>query len=466
MVRGFAVYGRGARWAGRAGGPLHVFNSYELVDDFEGTAADAGWTTETNVTRHSPGDAVSGDRVAQFDPGSTGYLFGDSSGLATVPGHGNDPLALHLRGDPSIYGHEITIDIEATVDASDNLVDGYRLEVPTDSNNWYLYRYDDGAATQLASGWVDTTSGEWIEVEWSYTDSGHTISLSATGDDTISAGDTTYTANDGFRLGAVTAADPDYVEMDHVHVGDDTVTPPGVDLYEPFDSDPEWEDFFNQWAWAYDSAQTSIVDISGRSGNQLQVEIPSDSNRGLTAARLFDSEQLEVHQRYWIRFESGFQADSTFNGKLPGFTGREELNAGAGGNPADGNEWSARARFEPRDTETSGDGMQLEWYVYHLDQSGDYGDPFPWNFYPNENQWYKIDQYIHLGNVNTNDGILRAWVDDSQVHERTDLRFRQSGGHDVTGSWFDFFHGGSDTPNASIYTQYDDFEVTLGAKRV
>lgn len=235
------------------------------------------------------------------------------------------------------------------------------------------------------------------------------------------------------------------------------------DVVEPLD-DASWVDTFgDEWDYGIET-NASIRDISGRSGDQLQMRVPSGENRGVYTVHNHKSRTgtapTKCYHRFYIRFEPGFHDNRTEDGKLPGFAGRSGTSEGAGGTPASGTGWSARMGWDKL-WRHSGSEIPLEWYLYHMDASGSYGE-HDFIRYLDEGQWYLIEQYIDLGEPNTNDSTLRCWVDGELEYERTDLRWRESGGNDIEWSWWDLYHGGGGTPDDDIYVQFDDFKLTRG----
>lgn len=236
------------------------------------------------------------------------------------------------------------------------------------------------------------------------------------------------------------------------------------DVTEPFD-DSSWIDTFGEvWDYGVDT-HTSVYDVDGRDGNQLDMLIPAGENRGVYTVHNHETRTgtapTKLYHSFYLRFEPGFNANLEDDGKLPGFGGRDGTDEGAGGNPANGTGWSARMGWDdPWDY--PGDGIPLDWYLYHMDTSGSYGEHNPWGILLEEGRWYRIEQYIDLGTPDTNDGVLRGWVDGSLEFERTDLRFRKSGGNDVQWTWWDFYHGGGNAPSGDIHVQFDDLNITRG----
>jgi len=235
------------------------------------------------------------------------------------------------------------------------------------------------------------------------------------------------------------------------------------DVTEPFD-DATWIDTFgDEWDYRL-SSNASIADVKGRSGNQLQATVPGGENRGMFTihnhATRTRNAPTKLYHKFYIRFEPGFANDVTDDGKLPGFAGRDGTDEGAGGNPANGTGWSARMAWgDPGD---HGSGIALNYYIYHMDASGSYGEHDHWGRLLEEDRWYQIEQYIDLGTPDANDGVLRGWIDSNLEYDRTNLRWREDGGNDVQWSWWDFYHGGGKVPNGDVTVQFDELDVVRG----
>jgi len=140
-------------------------------------------------------------------------------------------------------------------------------------------------------------------------------------------------------------------------------------------------------------------------------------------------EPEEIYWRHYVRFADDWSPEG--QGKLPGFGGTYNR-GGWGGKPSDGyNGWSARGWW----WYTTGNpptAAKTGYYVYHVDQPGDYGSNWVWSrpggddWLVGWNQWYCVEQYCKMNTPGQNDGILRAWIDGEEVFEKTDIRFRDT----------------------------------------
>jgi hypothetical protein len=182
----------------------------------------------------------------------------------------------------------------------------------------------------------------------------------------------------------------------------------------------------------------------------------------------FKQEEREIFLRMDIRFGSTFR-DVNDGGKLPlGFTAQYDSAAGteycgnAGSSCASGDRgWSARGGYSiltdranpvyPR--------VQGHQYVYHYQQSIDYGDFIPWGALAlfELDRWYTIEMQIRVNDPGVPNGEMRWWVDGKLSREVVGFQFRgpttlgaitQKGGEQLArGLWLAFFHGGKNPPN-------------------
>lgn len=173
-------------------------------------------------------------------------------------------------------------------------------------------------------------------------------------------------------------------------------------------------------------------------------------------------EPEELYARYYLYFPSDFEVIEG-GGKLPGPAGAYGDDAQAG-NPSDGtNGWSARGAFRPANTSDSSTSVPIlpEYYVYHADMSGSYGDRWAWDTTFDRGRWYQIDQHIKMNTPGQNDGVLGAWVDGQQVFDKRDLSFRNEGYNNIKIEmyWFTYTYGGSWTSPRDNAAYFSDFTL-------
>lgn len=177
-----------------------------------------------------------------------------------------------------------------------------------------------------------------------------------------------------------------------------------------------------------------------------------------------DSAYAQTH----ILFPSDAQIynpnESTHGTKLPGISGYY-TEAGNGGDPGDGHSWSARTQNEEITSSTSNDGWRQNVFPYHMDQPGTYGDKEPWNGEYPFGEWVKQTMYVEMNTPGEYDGIIRGWMDDTLVYERTDYRFRSTDHPDagITRAYGGYIYwGGSWGSPKDQYVYFRDFTLTHG----
>jgi hypothetical protein len=157
---------------------------------------------------------------------------------------------------------------------------------------------------------------------------------------------------------------------------------------------------------------------------------------------------------YTLRFSKDF--DLVKGGKLPGLCGGPENVSG--GRPANGqNGFSARLMWRR-------DGRG-EAYVYHKNQKGDYGDSFafPADFrFPTDTP-VKVRLAVSMNMPGKSDGVLRVWIDEKLLVERSDMEWRSVDSFGVDGLYFETFHGGGDrswAPTKPCWAEFGELRVS------
>lgn len=162
--------------------------------------------------------------------------------------------------------------------------------------------------------------------------------------------------------------------------------------------------------------------------------------------------------RYRARFSPDF--DFVKGGKLPGLCGGPENVSG--GRPANGtNGFSARLMWRKE-----GRG---EAYVYHKNQTSDYGDSFP---FPPEFRFptgapFEVRLVTFMNTPGQRDGALKVWITlpgqpMQLLVDRADLEWRSQHTFGVDGLYFETFHGGGDSswsPTRPCWADFSQMEV-------
>lgn len=225
------------------------------------------------------------------------------------------------------------------------------------------------------------------------------------------------------------------------------------------------EDYLRDWHcpdWAMGRENALVVSgVEARDGKQsLRLHFPKYRAGCTSAPGCYNWKPklgigLEsIYYSYWVKFPENF--DFVFGGKLPGI-GSD--NGGTGGYKPDGkNGWSVRAMWE-------GHG-ELGQYVYHIDQADYFGDFFAWDTPPIEKgKWYHIKTFVRLNTPGQKNGMIRTWLNNRQVLNRQDLRFRYVPELKIERFLFSAFFGGTGAkwaPKQDMMLYLDDFIISAG----
>lgn len=244
-------------------------------------------------------------------------------------------------------------------------------------------------------------------------------------------------------------------------------------LQTSFES-PNW---YEEWGLSGEPRNSEVVegDDAFRGEHLLRVSVDEGDHYGTgfdyDFAELEGSEPVEVYFRYAIRFGPTWIADR--NGKLPGFGGTYGI-AGWGGRPANGDDgWSARMTFAEPSSGADQGRTKIGYYTYHADMTGTYGDSWYFSGGPlgpddtlSRGEWHQVEAYVRVNDPNggsgtegENNGVLRGWVDGTQVFEKTDLRFRDIADLKVERVWFNIYYGGSWSAPQDLYIDFDNVVI-------
>lgn len=225
-------------------------------------------------------------------------------------------------------------------------------------------------------------------------------------------------------------------------------------LSENFEQSNYAQNFTSAWRQGTnDSLSTSVYD---QGSSSLEVNFPQGSHYGMTAtvdpveAGLVSSELDELYSCFWVQFPSNYDGGSD-GSKLPGPVNLEPQ-GGHAGTPSDGrNGWSARASY----VDNGSSGIDLSYYVYHMDMNGGYGDYFDATTVP-RGEWVKVEQYIKLnttsGGSANRDGQLKMWVNDALEVDRSGLRFTLEPERGVNFRFAAYYGGNETSPqNQSLF---------------
>jgi hypothetical protein len=250
-------------------------------------------------------------------------------------------------------------------------------------------------------------------------------------------------------------------------VAQDEVSPSEVIFHCDFET-PTW---WREWGLREAPRRVDAVDEDSQrkfqphAGKALRVRVEQGGHYGVSLQYRFakrqGSEPEEIYLRYYLRLADDWNPNR--GGKLPGISGTYGR-AGWGGRKVDGTDgWSARGLFLGQvDGHTP-----IGFYCYHADMRGKYGDNWVWDGggFPGlaNNRWYCIEQFVKMNTPGKNDGVLRGWVDDRLVFEKSDVRMRDVDRLKVETVWINVYHGGTWKARNDQHLFIDD--VTIGPTR-
>ena len=176
-----------------------------------------------------------------------------------------------------------------------------------------------------------------------------------------------------------------------------------------------------------------------------------------SGAHLFSN--IAPREAYTLEYDVRFgEADGTGfdfrrGGKLPGLSGGKST---SGGLKPRGDGWTVRYMWR--------EAGALVVYVYHLDMQGKYGDDLALNVKAVPAQWYRLKMQVKLNSADeVKDGVIKVWIDDKPVLEKTDLRFRTGQQAPIDHFFFAHFWGGQDpswAPEVTSATYFRNFKLS------
>ena len=235
-----------------------------------------------------------------------------------------------------------------------------------------------------------------------------------------------------------------------------------------FQCDFESETWWREWGARARPKRTQAVSedaerkFEPHDGTALRVHVEKGGHYGLSLSYDFQertgSEPEEIWFRYYVRLADDWRPER--GGKLPGVAGTYGR-AGWGGRKVDGTDgWSARGSFRGRENGLT----PIGFYCYHADMRGRYGDQWTWDeggFDGLENnRWYCIEQFVRLNSPRRNDGVLRGWLDDKLVFEKTDVRMRDVSALKIEAVWINVYHGGTWSATDDHHLYIDDVVIS------
>lgn len=170
-----------------------------------------------------------------------------------------------------------------------------------------------------------------------------------------------------------------------------------------------------------------------------------------------------LYLRYYVKFEEGF--DFVKGGKLPGLMGGKDSYSRSGGNQPDGtNGWTMRFMWR-----SEGRAVVYAYLPEGKYKEGVWGTDIDLGVNFQTNKWHCVEQFIKVNSPQSEDGLLKVWIDDQLVLNIDDVRYRTVSNDygSVGGLYMSTFHGGSDAtwaPSVNSFAQFDGF--ALGLERI
>jgi hypothetical protein len=205
--------------------------------------------------------------------------------------------------------------------------------------------------------------------------------------------------------------------------------------------------------------RTRVV-VAADGAHALEVDYPA-GGVGPQATGAQWMMELSPRDEYSLEYRLRFAADFDWvrGGKLPGLAGGRTPSGGH----YDPDGFTARYMWRPNG--------RLVLYLYWAGQASSrqregaqYAEDLDTGRTLERGREYVLRQYVRLNRPGQPDGVVRVWLDDELVLERTDLKFRVAADRtwQIDRWFFSTFHGGNDpswAPRRDVSAQFRDFVV-------
>src|SRR5690606_14605234 len=167
----------------------------------------------------------------------------------------------------------------------------------------------------------------------------------------------------------------------------------------------------------------------------------------------------EAWQSYWFRIP--FPVAPTMQGKTGmGFAGNHYANCGQGGAGNNPGCWTARQGYSCRGRNSGCEQLNFAFYLYHPDQTSEFGDLEPLAMRLEYGKWYCIQTYARMNTIGKADGVLAGFINGEWVYSRN-VEFRtKANPSKIEGLWWDNYEGGKWTAETKIAFDYDELVVS------
>jgi hypothetical protein len=202
-------------------------------------------------------------------------------------------------------------------------------------------------------------------------------------------------------------------------------------------------------SWVYNEQGNYVLRIDFKQGD-------FGPHPGLQWVVPLASSFTKLSLSYDVFFSPHF--DFAKGGKLPGLAGGVPM--GGGIKPDGKNGWSARYMFQKAGRCCS--------YLYHVNMLANFGEKSL--VYDGQsdrvlktNQWQTINQTITLNDCNESNGILNTWIDNVEVQQLNQIKFRNDDSLTIDKILFSCFFGGASkeyAPKRNCYILFRNFKTT------
>jgi hypothetical protein len=233
------------------------------------------------------------------------------------------------------------------------------------------------------------------------------------------------------------------------------VTEPGLkgrtDIlwFEGFETS-DWQSHWMEVSEGATLADDPSVAFAGRKA--LAVRSTKGGHGSVGGSVYFPEGHDVLHVRYYLYFPGSFSWGEGRYAHLKLF-GLEGLPPGekwkstpAGTRPTGTDKFSSRICARPKTGE-------LEFYYYHPDQRGGYGDHRAFTVALQRGRWTCLETMLKVNSLGEKDGEVALWLDGKEVGRVTGLRFRDVGSLTLHKARFDNYWGGAGDENTAPVDQ-------------
>ncbi len=220
--------------------------------------------------------------------------------------------------------------------------------------------------------------------------------------------------------------------------------------FEDFES-PEWRDHFRSVG---DPAEREHMQIPGVLGEMCWKILSKKGEHGSVGCSMYFPEGFEkFHVRYYLYLPKNFTWGQGRYAHLKLFSQAARLPGGpwegyvsAGTKPTGMNAFSCTVAATQKEGE-------LEFYYYHPDQRGGYGDHKRMNVPLERGRWHCLESMVKANVVGQKNGEIGCWLDGEKVGEVTGLRFRDTDDLRIRFMGFPNYWGGAGDENTTPVDQ-------------